>query len=114
MRLTILGVVVAAALAVAAPASADDAHPWDATWFGGFGTNAEGVQIIVAGNDVIGFFFGGDYVDVSASGPVAADGSLTFTWDGGTATLSAKGEDRIITIRQSGAADRIIPLTRDQ
>jgi hypothetical protein len=114
MRIVILGVVVATALAVAAPASADDAHPWDASWFGGFGTNAEGVQIIVAGDDVIGFFFGGDYVDVSQSEPIASDGSLTFTWHGGTATLSAKGEDRIITIRQSGAADRVIPLTRDQ
>ena len=114
MRLTILGAVVAAALAFAAPASADDAHPWDATWFGGFGTNAEGVQIIVAGDDVIGFFFAGDYVDVSASGPVAADGSLTFTWDDGTATLSAKGGDHTLTIHQAGKADRTIPLKRDQ
>ena len=108
-------VMIAAALALAAPALADDAtHPWDASWYGGFGGNAEGVQIIVAGDEVIGFFFNGDYADVSETDPLAADGSLTFKWDGGTATLSGTGSNRIITVHQTGAADRVIKLTEDQ
>ena len=113
MRKGILGTVMAAALAFAAAASADETHPWDASWFGGFGGNAEGVQIIVAGDQIVGFFFSGDYVDVNTSDPIAADGSLTFKWDGGTATLSASGKDHVLTVHQAGAPAKVIALSRD-
>ena len=110
----VICMAVAAGLTFAAPASADDGHPWDATWFGGFGGSDQGVQVIVAGDEVVGFFSDGDYVDVTASEPIAADGSLTFKWDGGEATLSAKGSKRLITIRETGATPKVIDLRQDQ
>jgi hypothetical protein len=104
--------ILAAAVAAASPAVAAD---WEATWAGGFENgNAAGVQVIVVGDTVIGFFVGGDYVDVTATDPVAADGSLSFTWDGGTATLAADGDKRRLTIRVAGQPDRVIEVKRDQ
>jgi hypothetical protein len=114
MRRALISLAVAAILSVATVARADDAHPWDATWAGGFDNGGDGVQVIVAGDAVIGFFLGADYVDVSDSAPIAADGSLTFTWDGGSATLAVDGDKHTLTIHQAGAADRVIDLTRDQ
>ncbi len=72
------------------------------------------MQIIIAGASVVGFFLGGDYVEVTDPGGLAADGSLTFRWDGGSATLSATSDRHTLTIRATGAADRIIELKRDQ
>lgn len=97
----------------AAFADPDVEHPWDATWAGGFDDGGDGVQVIVAGNDVIGLFFHGDYVEVSETEPLGADGSLSFTWDGGTGTLSGSGADRSLVIHETGAADRTIELTED-
>ncbi len=113
MRAKILGMVVAALVSLAAPAWADQTHPWDASWFGGFGGNSEGVQIIVAGNQVVGFFFAGEYLDIAKTNPIAADGSLTFTWDGGTATMSAPGGKAALAVHKAGSPDAVIPLSRD-
>jgi hypothetical protein len=112
MRSSVFGVLIAAVLAIGMPASAKDFHPWDATWAGGFDNGGDGVQIIIAGDEVIGFFFHGDYIDV-ASQPVAADGSLTFTWEGGAGKLTAKGDQHRLAIHEEGAADRAIELKQD-
>jgi hypothetical protein len=109
MRRTALA--LAMVLTFAGAASADD---WDATWAGGFDDGGDGVQIIVLGDQVLGFFYGGDYVDLSDAGSLAADGTITFRWDGGEGTLSGGGESRRVTIRSSGKPDRIIDLKRDQ
>ncbi|HVY20053.1 MAG TPA: hypothetical protein VHA70_08215 [Bauldia sp.] len=103
--------ILAAAVAAASPALAAD---WDATWAGGFDNGGDGVQVIVAGETVVGFFFGGDYVDLTDDGAVAADGSLTFKWDGGEATLAAVGGRQTLTIRAAGAPERVIDVKRDQ
>ena len=110
-----IAVLLASSLA-AAPALAhpDAEHPWDATWFGGFEGGGDGVQLIVAGDEVIGFFYGGDYVDVSSTEPLGADGSLSFTWVGGHATLSRDGDARTVTITLADAAgSKVIKITED-
>jgi len=112
MRRRVLGVLIGAMLAIGTPALGDVSHPWDATWAGGFDNGADGVQIIIASDEVIGFFFHGDYIDV-ASQPIAADGSLAFTWDGGSGKLIAKGEQHRLAIHEKGAADRVIELKQD-
>ncbi|MEJ0013024.1 MAG: hypothetical protein WDM94_10460 [Bauldia sp.] len=103
--------ILAAAVAAASPAGAAD---WDATWVGGFDNGGDGVQVIIAGDTVVGFFLGGDYLEVTDPGALAADGSLSFKWDGGAATLSAAGDSHTLTIHAAGAADRVIELKRDQ
>jgi hypothetical protein len=101
-------------MAPVALADPDAAHPWDATWVGGFDNGGDGVQVIVAGDAVVGFFLGGDYVDVSETAAIAADGSLTFTWDGGTATLGGRDDGRTLTIHAKGVADRVVKVTEDK
>jgi len=105
---------VSLAIASAVLAHPDAAHPWDATWVGGFDNGGDGVQVIVAGDAVVGFFLGADYVDVRETAAIAADGSLAFTWDGGTATLSGSGEGRTLTIHAMGVADRVVKVTEDK
>jgi hypothetical protein len=109
MNLRVL--ILAAAVAAASPAMAAD---WDATWFGGFDNGGDGVQLIVAGESVVGFFFHGDYVDLTDPGTLADDGTLTFKWDGGQATLAAEGNGQSLAVREAGKADRVIPLEKDQ
>jgi hypothetical protein len=92
-------------------ADPDAAHPWDASWAGGFEDGGDGVQLIVAGNEVIGFYFHGDYIDVTQNDAIAADGSLSFSWTHGHATLRLNGEERSIAIHEDGVADdKVIKL----
>ena len=101
---------VALTLAPVAFADPDSAHPWDASWAGGWENGGDGVQLIVAGNEVIGFFYHGDYLEVTQTAALAADGSLSFAWARGKATLRVNGEERTITISEDGAADKVIKL----
>jgi hypothetical protein len=111
---TVAVLALVVALATSAPALSDDAHPLDATWVGGFDDDGNGVQLIITGDVVVGFYIDGDYADISDSNRLGADGSLTFTWDGGDATLSAKGDDHVLTVREAGKPERVIPVKRDE
>lgn len=101
---------VALTFAPGAFADPDSAHPWDASWAGGWEAGGDGVQLIVAGNEVIGFFYHGDYLEVTQTTTLAADGSLSFAWAHGKTTLRVTGEERTITICENGAADKVIKL----
>ena len=91
-------------------ADPDATHPWDSTWAGGWEGGGDGVQLIVAGNEVIGFFYHGDYIEVTQTAALAADGSLSFSWAHGKATLRIKDEERSIAISEGGAAEKVIKL----
>ena len=106
----------ALALMLPLPALADaSADAWDATWVGDWDApNDNGVQVIVAGGQVLGFFVNGDYLVPASTSPVAADGSLTFTWDKGHATLKLDGDKHELVVDETGQAERVIELTADQ
>lgn len=93
-------------------ASAQDAS-WNGTWIGNW-QNGQGTQIIFAGNEFIGIYWGGDYVG-DAAGSVSADGkSFTITWTGAKAVLTRDGSEAAhIVIQQQGQPDTSFPLTRD-
>jgi hypothetical protein len=112
MRTLVLAAV--AALAVAGPAMAQDAsHPWDATWVGDWDSpDDSGVQVIVTNDQVVGFFIHGDYVMPDATEPLGADGSLSFTWSDGKATLKADGDARELVVDENGQAERVVTLTQ--
>ena len=103
------------ALSAAWPAAAQDAtHPWDATWVGDWDSaNDNGVQVIVTGDQVIGFFLNGDYLLPSATSPIAADGSLAFKWDKGHGTLKVDGDKRELVVDADGAPERVIVLNTE-
>ena len=100
-------------LAVAVMGSANAAQSWDGTWAGGW-ENGDGVQIIIAGDKVIGVFRGGDYPDIQKS-ELSADGrTLTFAWAGGDGTLLRTGDrDASFTLQERGKPARSFPVHRD-
>jgi len=51
------------------------------------GEKGTGVQLIFAGETLIGFYFRDDYEEILRS-TVAADGGRTFAWDKGDASLT--------------------------
>ncbi len=113
MRIGLVSALLFGAALTFAPlafADPDSAHPWDASWAGGWEGGGDGVQLIVAGNEVIGFFYHGDYLEVTQTTALAADGSLSFAWANGKATLRVTGGERAITISENGADDKVIKL----
>jgi hypothetical protein len=113
MRVGVVSAMLFGAVLSSAPvalADPDAAHPWDASWAGGFEEGGDGVQLIIAGNEVIGFFYHGDYEEVTQTAALAPDGSLSFVWERGKATLRVSGEERTIAISEDGLADKVIKL----
>ena len=106
-----LSLVLGAVMAMTGAAAAGDG--WDATWHGGFDNGGDGVQVIVTGGQVLGFYFHGDYIDTDDGTP-SPDGAITFHWDGGAGTLSDDGGKHRLTVRETGKPDRVIPLERDK
>jgi hypothetical protein len=104
--------LLALLLAPLRPVAAQDAsHPWDATWVGDWDSpDDSGVQVIVTEDQVVGFFIHGDYVTPTATDPLAADGSLAFTWANGKATLKTDGDNRELVVDENGQAERVVML----
>jgi hypothetical protein len=86
MKRVFLAMTLAAA--AAGTAVADDS--WEGTWVGDAPDAGSGVQLIFAGNALIGFFWAGDYIDMRAS-LSRADGVVTITWTRGQAILTRDG-----------------------
>ena len=86
---------------------------WNGTWVGNWQTG-HGIQIIFAGNDLIGVFWEDDYVQ-DAQGSLGDGGaSVTITWAGVRAVLSRDGPEAAhIVIRETGRPDTTFPVTRD-
>jgi hypothetical protein len=103
----------AGAWLVLAVTAANAGGGWDATWHGGFDNGGDGVQVVIAGGHVIGFYYHGDYLDTD-DGVEEAGGSIRFHWSGGEGVLSNSGGKRQLAIHEPGRADRVIPLSEDQ
>jgi len=103
--------LVLSAVAVASEASATQS--WDGTWAGGW-ENGDGIQIIIAGNKVIGVGRGMDYPGVLRS-DVSAEGSmLSFWWVGGDAFLQRTSDrEATISLRERGRLVRTFTVKRD-
>ncbi|HEV2187265.1 MAG TPA: hypothetical protein VGR70_08650 [Stellaceae bacterium] len=104
----VLAGVVAAAVGVA-----NAAQSWDGTWAGGW-ENGDGVQIIIAGDKVIGVFRGGDYPDIQKS-QLSGDGqTLAFAWAGGDGVLQRTGErDAAFVLHERGKPERSFVVHRE-
>ncbi len=86
---------------------------WNGTWVGNWQTG-HGIQIIFAGNDLIGVYWEDDYVQ-DAQGSLADGGaSVIITWAGVRAVLSRDGPEAAhIVIRETGRPDTAFPVTLD-
>src|SRR5262245_11822382 len=100
--------LLAAALAALAACGAHAADTWDGIWVGDAPDASSGVQLIFAGNDLIGFFWNGDYLDMRSS-LSTSDGVVTITWTRGQAILTRDGpKNAHLQVFQRGVADMTV------
>jgi hypothetical protein len=109
--------VIAVVMCLAA-ASADAAFGqsgrvgWDGTWVGGW-ENGTGVQLLFAGETLIGFYFREDYKEL-VQPTVMTDGGRTFAWDKGEANLiRTPNGGTLLVVHERGKPEVSIPLKRD-
>ena len=102
-----------ACLALAVARGAGAAQSWDGTWAGGW-EHGDGVQIIIAGDKVIGVGRGMEYPDLLGSQVSADGGMLSVAWVGGDGMLRRIGErDAAFTLREHGRPERSFAIHRE-
>jgi hypothetical protein len=102
-------IAVACLLAGAALAQSGRAG-WDGTWIGGW-DSGNGVQLIFAGDTLIGFYWRGDYQEVQRSAATPDGNGRTFAWATGEATLSRDaGGNPLLVIRERSGKVVSVPL----
>ena len=85
----------------------------DGTWAGGW-EQGDGVQIIVAGGKVIGFYRGDDYLTVERSTMVPGGGAIDFAWKTGEAVLRREADGKMrALIHDKGKTEQAIAVKRD-
>ena len=101
------------ALAIfATPVFAQAAPSWNGQWAGGWKGGA-GAQVIFAGDDVIGLYWRGDYIE-DAHGARASGGAISISWSSGKAILTREGPASArIVIREPGKPDVSFALKKD-
>ena len=97
-------------IAIRSPA----APSWDGTWAGGW-ENGDGIQIIIAGNKVIGVYRDGDYPEILSSAASPEGRMLSFSWVGGDAFLQRSGDrEATISLREHGRPVRNFTVKLDK
>ena len=112
MRLVAV-IFVAIGLLTGPSAARAQQQSWNGTWIGNW-QDGNGTQIVFAGEDLVAFYWDGDYLD-----DVHADASeggrvVTVLWPSGQAVITRDGETTArITIRETGKPDLSFALKRD-
>jgi len=86
---------------------------WNGTWIGNW-QSGDGAQIVFAGEDLVAFYWHGDYLDGTHA--TASDGGrvVTVLWSSGQAILTRDGEATArITVHETGKTDLSFALKRD-
>ncbi len=118
MRLMIVTFVCAmpiACICASAPAFAQEKtdSSWNGTWAGNW-ANGNGTQIVFSDNDLIAFYWNGDYVSDAAGVNSHGNAIVTIAWQGGTATLTRlSGAAAHIVVHEKGKPDLSFALKRD-
>lgn len=109
-------VAVAIAFAGIVPANADDTHPLDALWLGGFDDrHPGGVTVVVEDDKLVGLFVFDHYPPIEEDGTVGADGALRFHWDDGDGVLRPESDGTAtLILHEQGQPDLTIPVERDE
>jgi hypothetical protein len=97
-------------VAAIAAGDARAADTWGGTWVGDAPDSGSGVQLIFVGNDLIGFFWNGDYLDMRAIYS-KSDGVVTITWNRGQAIVTRDGpKSAHVQVFQRNLADQILTI----
>lgn len=99
---------------LAQPGTAGGQQPsWNGTWIGNW-QGGDGVQIVFAGEDLVAFYWHGDYLDDTLATASQGGKVVTVAWSSGQAVLTRDGETTArITIRETGKPDLSFALKRD-
>ncbi len=108
MKAAVTRLAAGLALLASGIAAANAADDWDGTWVGDAPDAGSGVQLIFAGNSLVGFFWAGDYIEMRAS-ISKADGAVSITWTRGQAILTREGPVIArLQVYQRGQADQVV------
>src|ERR1051325_12172250 len=84
---------------------------WNGTWAGGWDRGV-GVQLVFAGDQLVAFYWRGNYKDVRRTS--AGKGTKRFAWDNGKATLTRTTDDSAeLIVGEQGQPELSISLTRE-
>jgi hypothetical protein len=102
-----------AACAMAEASLAQAAADWNGTWIGNW-QNGQGTQIIFAGNDFIGMYWNGDYLEDTRATLSAGDKVVTVAWPNSQAVITRDGDTAAhIVIHEKGKPDASFPLKKE-
>ena len=113
-RVAIVGALAAAFCAQAARATGSG-KGWDGTW-GGANGRGETVQLIFAGDTLIGFYWRDNYLDTSALRVSAGGNRLDFSFSGyaaGTVTVTRAGAGAVAVVKEMGKGEVRVGLKKD-
>jgi hypothetical protein len=100
-------------LAVSGTAGAQQQSSWNGTWIGNW-QEGDGAQIVFAGEDLIAFYWHGDYLDDTHATASEGGAIVAIEWLTGQAVLTRDGEATArITIHETGKPDLSFALKRD-
>ena len=86
---------------------------WDGMWVGNW-SQGNGTQIVFAGDDVIAFYWRGDYVSGVRSSMAHSGTTVMLTWPSGTAALTRETvASAHIVIHEKGKPEAAFALKRD-
>ena len=108
--------VLAASVAFSLPAHESQVPMnWDGMWIGNWGAgDGQGTQIVFVGNEVIAFYWRGDYVNGLHSSAARDGKKVTLTWPGGEAVITGDTTAGAhIAIREKGHGEIDFALSRD-
>ena len=112
MRLLAVVFVVIGLLAGPGMASAQQPS-WNGTWIGNW-QGGDGTQIVFAGEDLVAFYWHGDYLDDVHANASEGGRVVTVLWSSGQAVLTRDGDATArITVHEPGTADLSFALKRD-
>jgi hypothetical protein len=104
----------ALAAVLSAPAAfADDT--WDGMWVSGIAKIWAPARVYFSGNQLLAFFWNGDYVPDIHGSLSLSDGVMTITWTRGQAVLTRSGPDAAhLLVEQKGKADANLSLVAER
>jgi hypothetical protein len=103
---------LAAALVVSAGCSYAAEGPLEGEW-GGLDARGATAQVMVTSDNILGFFWGGDYRETGPSKVYAGGARIEFTFATGAASLVKTPAGARLTIREVGRSPNPIDLKKD-
>ena len=114
-RRAALAVALAAAFCAQAARATGSGKGWDGTW-GGANSKGETVQLIFAGDKLIGFYWRDNYMDTSGERVAAGGNRLDFSFSGyaaGTVTVTRAGAGAVAVVKEPGKGEVREGLKKD-